>query len=510
MASELTTEEAGLRDDGDPLAADPARPGRWKPRGLCVLAGVLLAASLPPWGFWPAAFVGIALVDRLLARQRAAVRFRRGSLVALALFAPTMAWLKDMTVPGYGIAVLLFAAIAGGFLALCPPGAGRRLALPAAWLLAEAFRGAWPFGGVPLSILAVGQVGGPLAGVARVGGTMLLGAVTVVVGVGLSALLDRSWRAAGGALLVAGLVVVGATAAPHGSPTGRQLSVAFVQGGGKQGTRAINTDPRKVFDRHMKASRAVPVGMDLTLWPEDVVDTKTYVVDAEEGDELAALARRKHTTLIVGVVEDEGDAQFHNASEVWNAQGTPIDRYEKVHRVPFGEWVPFRSLLEHFAGDSLPQRDAIVGKGPATLTTPHGKLAVVISWEVFFGSRARDGVLHGGEVVVNPTNGSSFTGTLVQTQQIASSRLRAIETGRWVVQIAPTGFSAFVTPGGHVLERTGVSQQAVRTHVVAARHGFTLYTRLGDGPFVLGALVLLLAAWVLDRRGRPTDPATAT
>ena len=68
---------------------------------------------------------------------------------------------------------------------------------------------------------------------------------------------------------------------------------------------------------------------------------------------------------------------------------------------------------------------------------------------------------HGGTFILNPTNGSSYTGTILQTQQVASSRLRAIENGRWVVQVSPTGFSAFVSPDGDVLDRTAVSEQKV-------------------------------------------------
>ena len=98
-------------------------------------------------------------------------------------------------------------------------------------------------------------------------------------------------------------------------------------------------------------------------------------------------------------------------------------------------------------------------------------LGVVISWEVFFPDRARDAIGHGGEVLLNPTNGSSFTGTQVQGQQVASSRLRAIETGRWVLQAAPTGFSAIVSPGGDVLHRTGISEQGVLQGVIERRTG---------------------------------------
>lgn len=464
-------------------------------------AGVLLAASLPPWGWWPLAFGGIVLLDRLLDGVAWRGRLARGTLVGAALLGPTMAWMKELTFPGYLVAVTLFSLFIGGFLALVPPGAGRRLALPGVWVLAEALRGAWPFGGVPLSVLATGQVAGPLAAVARVGGSLAVAGVTVGFGVGLAAAARRQWRTAAVTLVAVLVAVAFATMAPRGHDTGRHIDIAFVQGGGPQGTRAINTDMRKVFMRHLGASAEVPKGIDLTLWPEDVVDTDGPVQKFREGPELQALAKRLDTTLVVGTVESSGAAHFSNAAQVISPQGQFVDRYDKVHRVPFGEYVPFRSLLDPLSGGSLPERDAIAGKGPAVIHTRFGRIAVVISWEVFFGNRARDGVNHGGRLLINPTNGSTYTGTLVQSQQIASSRLRAIETGRWNVQVAPTGFSAFVTPEGKVLERTAVSDKAVRVRrTVALRTGRTLYVRLGDWPPVMTALLLLAGGWTVDRR----------
>ena len=167
--------------------------------------------------------------------------------------------------------------------------------------------------------------------------------------------------------------------------------------------------------------------------------------------------------------------------------GEVTSRYDKVRRVPFGEYVPLRGLLDALGApvDQVPN-DAVPGTEPAYLDLPDGtRLGVVISWEVFFGGRARDGVREGADLVINPTNGASYSGTIVQTQQIASSRLRALETGRWVVQAAPTGFSAFVSPDGDVLERTAVSERAVIRHDVELRSGETWYTRLGDGPVIL-------------------------
>jgi apolipoprotein N-acyltransferase len=98
-------------------------------------------------------------------------------------------------------------------------------------------------------------------------------------------------------------------------------------------------------------------------------------------------------------------------------------------------------------------------------------------------------VREGASFIVNPTNGASYTGTIVQTQQIASSRLRAIETGRWVVQAAPTGFSAFISPDGEVIDRTSIGARSVIVHAVEIRTGDTWYTFLGDAPFIIALAV---------------------
>ena len=166
-----------------------------------------------------------------------------------------------------------------------------------------------------------------------------------------------------------------------------------------------------------------------------------------------------------------------------------------------------RGLLAAFGApvNQVP-RDAIAGTGPAVLNLPDGtRLGVVISWEVFFGNRARDGIEHGAQMIINPTNGSSYTGTVLQTQQVASSRLRAVESGRWVAQVAPTGFSAFVTDSGDVIDRTGVSEQKVIHHDVTLRAGNTWYVSLGNGPFVAATLLVFsmsLVPGMRVRRGR--------
>jgi apolipoprotein N-acyltransferase len=304
-------------------------------------------------------------------------------------------------------------------------------------------------------------------------------------------------------------VVALSVAAPRAQGTGVFLDIAAVQGGGEQGTRAEDVPSEVVTQRHLEATRSIEPndGLDLVLWPENVVDVAEFA-GSSEFEAIAAEAQRLGVPIAVGVTEDvPGEPErFTNAQVIVTPDGEISSRFDKVRRVPFGEYVPLRGLLDTLGApvDQVPH-DAVAGTGPAILDLPDGtRLGVVISWEVFFGGRARDGVREGAEAIVNPTNGASYSGTIVQTQQIASSRLRALETGRWVVQAAPTGFSTFVTPSGDVHQRTSVSEQAVIREEVELRRGETWYVRLGDAPVIAVMVIGLAATWWMASRGAPS------
>lgn len=476
----------------------------------CAASGVALCLSLPPFGFWPLAFAGLVGVERLTADQPARARFVRGWLVAMACFVPALSWMTALTIPGYLIACTLYAAMLGAGVAAAPPGRGRWLALVGTWTVAELVRWSWPFGGVPLANLAIGQVAGPLAPVLRVGGSVLLLAVTLVVGQALAAATRRAWLPAGALGGLAAALVLGSALAPQGHDVGTAV-VALVQGGGEQGTRKTDTGVVDVFERHVTATADVEPPVDLVVWPEDVVDTPGPLPLDPWGEVIGDLARDLDAPLVVGAVEGAGPDHFRNSAMLFGADGEYLARYDKVHRVPFGEYVPFRSLLERVAESALPDRDAIVGDLTNRIDVPGpiGAVVAPISWEVFFADRTREGVEDGARLVLNPTNGSSFTGTIVQTQQVASSRMRAIETGRWVLQVAPTGFSAIVDEDGRVLERSAVSERRVLQREVSLREGLTIYTRLGNGPGLALAALCIAAGWAVQlrrdrRRGRPT------
>ena len=147
------------------------------------------------------------------------------------------------------------------------------------------------------------------------------------------------------------------------------------------------------------------------LWPENVVDVNDVpFVDSEAFDAIAAEAARLGVPLAVGVTEDADQTgrgepgQITNAQVVVTPDGQVTSRYDKVRRVPFGEYVPLRGLLEALGAPVDQVRtDAVPGTGPAVIEMPDGtKIAVVISWEVFFAGRAREGVKTGRGVHRQP------------------------------------------------------------------------------------------------------------
>ena len=481
---------------------------------VAIVAGLLVAFSLPPWGWWPLAYVGVALFAMCRPNSNRA-RFMFGTLFALAWLAPGMAWMWFLTAPGYVIAALLFSALHG--IAAMITGVvtdqqkHRAIVGPLAHTLAEALRFSFPFGGVPLATLAISQAASPLATIVRVGGPLLLTYIVLQIGFLLANLRETaaSKRAVHAVLLTVVIAVlpIAGSIAPHGRDIGRTLNIAAVQGGGPQGTLAINTNSRDVVIRHLDATQTIAGGsgstdktLDLVIWPENVIDVSSFSSSVER-TEVAAQAARLNAPFLVGITEDLDNKFFTNAQVVVNTDGSLGDRYDKVRRVPFGEFVPMRGLLEAFGApvDRIP-RDAMAGHDTAILRAADTTIAVVISWEVFFAGRANEGVERGATLLVNPTNGSSYTGTILQTQQIASSRLRALETGRWLVQVSPTGFSAFVSPSGQVFDRTGVSEQHVITREVQLRSGRTIYSYLGDLPFILIMSASLIALLIVGRR----------
>ena len=466
---------------------------------LLILAGLLVAASMPPWGWWPLGFIGVALYGATALRRRES-SFSTGFLFAAAWFFPSLAWMWFLTTPGYIAAIIIFSVMHGlaSYIAatLSITDHSHRTALIICHSLAEVLRLSFPFGGVPLATLAIGQVSGPLAGLAPLMGVIGITTATLYI-----AMTHHRFRAI---CIVGFLVLVGSTWSSTQS-LGQTLNLSIVQGGGEQGTHAIDTNPRDVFDVHMAATKSLEPSLqrDVVIWPENSISTtnKGLFIDSSEYAEVTEEAKRLNVPFVVGITEDAGEDQFTNAQVVINPDGSITGRYDKVRRVPFGEYMPMRSLLKAIgAPTDLVPRDARAGNSRGWLDVADTRASVAISWEIFFGDRVNEGIADGATFIINPTNGSSYTWTILQTQQIAASRLRALEQGRDVVQISPTGFSAFIDSSGLVHERTSISEQQVVERSIQLRSGRTLYSRMGNAVYIWALLIVF--AWLARRRAR--------
>lgn len=471
-------------------------------RLVAVAAGLVSALSLGPWGWWPLGVGGLGVLYTITSQiDRPLRRFALTWWFMVGYFVLGVAFIIDLTAPGYVIAVPTLAAIMAAPHVVPGPPSLRGVAFVAALVVGEAWRWVVPFGGVPLGGLALGQVNGPFLAVASTAGALGVLATTATAAVALAELVMGRRRSAGVACAVAGLLLVTGYVDPSSRPVG-DLTVAAVQGGGQLGTNAETSDQQPVFTRHLEASQDLPDGA-LVLWPESAVTVDGEFEGSRRHQQLAELARSTNTTLVVGVTQRD-ETSFDNLSVVIAPDGSVVDSYQKVHLVPFGEYIPFRSFVGRFADLSLVPRDAVPGEGAGYLWTPAGQAAIGISWEIYFWERIRSGVREGGELVLNPTLASSYTTTHVPEQSLAAARIRAVETGRWVVQASTTGYTAIVDPNGRVVERSGLREQVVLTADIERRSGETLATRLGKFPLTLLSLLALtgLSLW---RPGRGSE-----
>lgn len=472
-----------------------------------------------------------------------------GWIAGLGCFIPGLFWAHSFNVYGAGL-LMAFEALSMSFAGFLTPNSRdytssdssghnpsninllSKLARPAtfvsAFSVSEAVRMTWPFGGLPIGGVFLGQASSPLLNSARIGGPLLLTALVWALGAGLSILMVPLIKVARGSLysdplqptlsrsnllvgvyivlLVVGLCVAG-WLSPEGHPTGRELSVASVQGGGKRGFSKEQVNPETVFAAQLSATSQIPTldhshTPDLILWPEDVISLAGQLQGSWQANVMSNLASSMHTTIVAGVTSTISSTSFLNEAVVWGPNGKIIGHYEKVHRVPFGEYVPYRGFFKHFANLSAVPLDAVPGHGTGLLDTPAGALGTMISFEVFFANRSLPSVRAGAQVLIVPTNTSSYATTQIPTQEVAADKIQAVQTGRYLIQAAPAGYSTVVNDQGKVLDQSVLDHRQVLLARVPLLTGSTIFVRIGQWP-ILGLMIfILILGWIQPIRHR--------
>ena len=243
-----------------------------RPHLLAIPAGLLIAAGLPPWGWWPLTLVGIALWFELIAGKDRRRRFSISFIVGLAWTLPATLWMFDLTAAGWPVAVAIF-SLGAGVVGIATPPDGftiRSFAFTAALVLIELIRWNYPFGGTPIATYAMVGVSTPFWITARTFGSPGLTVVVAWAGLAIGQLVQRRRDTVTAAGMVI-VLVVGGMLGSYRVETVDTVDVAVVQGGGPQNTRADVCTTRAVFERHMAASETIDREVDLVVWPEDVV-----------------------------------------------------------------------------------------------------------------------------------------------------------------------------------------------------------------------------------------------
>jgi apolipoprotein N-acyltransferase len=499
----------------DPAPATASKVRRWPLRLAAVAAGAIVILAFPASDQWWLAFVGLVpimgIVIEAPTRREAMVRAWLGGV---GFFAAAYSWL----VPSVGIFTIVLVMVFGlwwvpwgvvAWTVFQPPRGFRRMALgvvlvPCTWVAVEYARSAALLGG-PWDVLGAALWSTRLGAIASIGGVWLTSLALVAVNTALlAAVLARPWQGRLAGVATAAVVVVAMLAygtwRPPPTPAG-VLRVAGVQPGWIDDTEAR-------FDADERLTRTLTgQGIGLIVWGESSVG---YDLDTDPAHlaRLEQLAGQTGAELLVNVDAERADGSIAKTAELIGPTG--IDgRYDKTRLVPFGEYVPFRSILGWVPSiTQAAKQDRRPGPGPVVLTTSSGaRLGPLICFESTFPDMSRAVADDGADLVVVQTATTTFQGTWAQPQQASLAAVRAVESGRPVVNAAVSGVSAIVDSRGHQLAELGSTGTGTYVADVPLDDERTPFDGIGDiVPWLAMAVTAgaIAAAVVLDvrRRGR--------
>ncbi|WP_249522521.1 apolipoprotein N-acyltransferase [Modestobacter marinus] len=509
---------------------------------LALAGGLALWLAFPPFGLWPLAAVGPMALMLIVRGRSARAGAGFGMVMGCAFFLPLLTWtgifVGDLPWVALSVVQAAFYAAMGAGVAVV----GRLPAAPiwaaGLWVAQEALRSRVPFGGFPWGRLGFSQADGPFASFAAYGGVPLVTFTVALTGTSFAILLvraaarrrrrcarqpepgRRALRALGAAFVVPGLGLLAWLPLPGEQLTagGELATVAVIQGDVPRSGLDFNAQRRAVLDNHVqqtlllaeRVDRGGSPQPDVVLWPENSSDIDPSL-NADAATVIDRAARAIGAPILIGAVLDGPGRYLTNAGIVWDPMTGPGESYAKRHPVPFGEYMPARSFFRLFSDKvDLLRRDFLPGDEPGVLDVGGVRLGDVICFEIAYDGLVTDVVDGGASLLVVQTNNATFGYTAESQQQLAMSRMRAIEHGRTVAVAATSGISAVIAPDGTVVDQSELFSPYVFVGSVAQRTQTTVATRLGAFPeTVLAGLagVALLAPRVFGRRTRPA-PST--
>jgi apolipoprotein N-acyltransferase len=488
---------------------------------LAISGGFLSSLAYPREGLWPMIFVSLVAMLLSIRGLRFKSAFGIGYLGGFVFYVSQIEWMSLYLgpVPLLALSVLeaFFFALGMAIISLVwrtletKPAARFRkltiaLSIAVIWTAREWVSTNLPYGGFPWSRLAMSQSESPLANWVYFGGQPLLSLVIAFI-----AALLTMWflqlRARGfvgretlltAAVILLLLAIPSLTVIPT-EPSNGSMVIAAVQGNANAGLFA-NVERGSILRNHLEAtkliaSKAAGKKVDLVVWPENASDINP-LADVGASDTIRRLVDNNlQVPLIFGTITERG-GQLFNSSLIWKPGTGVTDWYDKKRPVPFAEYVPDRDFWYSIAPDliGMVSHGYTFGTRDGIFDVGSRHLGVLICFEIAIDDISRDLVHSGAQVILSQTNNADFGHSDETFQQVAIAKLRAIETGRAVVNDSTVGVSAVFAPDGKTLDQLPTFEPGVMVTKVPLRTGLTPAIAIGSGldlAINLAALALI-------------------
>jgi apolipoprotein N-acyltransferase len=333
----------------------------------------------------------------------------------------------------------------------------------------EQLRANFPFGGFGWTRIAFSQVESPALPIVSIGGVLALSAFTVLIAI----LLSKSGVKSFVGIILLFLATLLIPTNPQGSGSIRLLAV---QGNTPEVGLEFNSRAKAVFNLHRDATREfAKEPYDAIIWPENAID-----IDPRKNPEVAAditaLTKALQTPLIAGVVQQQ-NGRPENASIMYSKDGSLKSVYVKRGLTPFGEFMPLRKIAEFVSPMASTVVDFVPGNRLVTHEVSGTKLGPIICYEIIMDSLVRD-MANKSEALIVQTNSATFANTAESAQQLAITRIRAVEHSRAILSVSTVGISAFIDNNGRVLSQTPENKKAILVGNLSLNTNQTFIDRL--------------------------------
>lgn len=515
---------------------------------LAIAGGFASSLAMPREGIWPLIFASVAALVLSVKDLRLGKALLVGFAGGASFYLSQIEWLSLYLgpVPWLALSILEAAIFAVGMAAIARVLAwSSQFRMPAAakvavgtllvalvWTAREWVSINLPYGGFPWSRLAQTQSESPLASWASLVGLSGLTFLVAVIGVALAQFMitARDAKQIFARLALAGLVASVVAPSflinPNAEAEAGRLTVAAVQGNANAGLFA-NPVRGSILKNHLDAANLVKNSeladqIDLMVWPENASDLSPFIDASANATITKFVDETIKVPLVFGTITARGD-QIFNSSIFWQPQIGPTDYYDKQRPVPFAEYIPDRDFWYQLAPDlvglitrgySFGERDGIFNLPSTQHLQSNGvageaKLGALICFEIAIDDIGRKLTSQGAQVILSQTNNADFGRSDETFQQAALAKLRAIETGRAVVNISTVGVSAIYLPNGETVGELPTFEPGAIVAEVPLRTSQTMAMVIGPGFDLLINLTALLliaaayrSAWPPARRAR--------